>query len=101
MEGIMVRELPSRRAHKLSKSEPAGPSTAIIKQLFAHSGNRCAFPKCAASIVVDGAIVGEICRIHAASRGGPRCDPAQSAAERHGYDNLILLCANHHTVIDS
>lgn len=50
---------------------------------------------------MDGAIVGEICHIHAASAGGPRYDPAQSAAKRHGYDNLILLCANHHTVIDS
>jgi len=32
--------------------------------------------------------------------GGPRYDLLQTAAERHGYDNLLLLCGTHHTVID-
>jgi hypothetical protein len=45
-------------------------------------------------------IVGEICHIKAASPNGPRYDPQQTAAQRHGFNNLILLCANHHTVID-
>jgi hypothetical protein len=29
-----------------------------------------------------------------------RATTRQSAAERHGYDNLILLCGTHHSVID-
>ena len=38
--------------------------------------------------------------VEAASPQGPRYDPEQTAEERHGYDNLVLLCANHHTIID-
>jgi hypothetical protein len=44
--------------------------------------------------------IGEICHIKAAKAGGPRYAAQQTQAERHGYDNLILLCAKHHTVID-
>jgi len=51
--------------------------------------------------VQESTVVGEICHIKAANSGGPRYDPQQSATERHGYDNLILLCGKHHTVIDA
>ena len=44
--------------------------------------------------------MGEICHIKAANLSGPRYDPRQTAVQRHGYDNLLLLCANHHTIID-
>jgi hypothetical protein len=30
----------------------------------------------------------------------PRYDPEQTAAARHAYENLILLCSNHHVVVD-
>lgn len=80
--------------------QPTRPSDAVVKQLFARSGNRCAYPKCTVEIVRGDAIVGEICHIKAVSPNGPRYDPQQTAAERHGHDNLILLCANHHKVID-
>jgi len=78
-----------------------GPSQPTIKRLFAHSGNRCAFPGCVEMIVQEGTVVGEICHIKAANAGGPRYDPRQSATERHGHDNRILLCGKHHTVIDA
>lgn len=84
----------------MNAREPTRPSDAVIKRLFARSGNRCAFPKCAAEIVHGDTIIGEICHIKAASRNGPRYDPQQTAVDRHSYDNLILLCANHHKVID-
>jgi hypothetical protein len=45
-------------------------------------------------------VTGEICHIAATSPNGPRHDIKQTAAQRHGYDNLILLCAIHHAVID-
>src|SRR5262245_10584647 len=80
--------------------EPTSPSQPTLKRLFAKSGNRCAFPKCKAEIVQHETVVGEVCHIKAAGPNGPRHDPQQSAAERHGYDNLILLCGNHHTVVD-
>lgn len=79
---------------------PSAPSDATIKRLYARSGNQCAFPGCKVMIVQDTTMVGAICHIRAARSGGPRYDTAQPAAERHGEDNLILLCANHHRVID-
>lgn len=79
---------------------PTGPNLPMIKRLFAHSGNRCAFPRCS-ELLVDGSVaVGQICHIRAARPGGSRYDPQQTAEERHGYDNLILLCAKHHAIID-
>ena len=78
-----------------------GPTQATIKKLFAKSGNRCAFPRCSSALVQGSSIVGEICHIRAASPNGPRYDPQQNSASRHSYENLILLCANHHTVVDS
>jgi hypothetical protein len=81
-------------------NNPSGPSTATIKRLFAESGNRCAFPKCTSPIVEGKTVVGKICHIRAREKGGPRFDANQTPAERHHYDNLILLCGRHHDVID-
>ncbi len=82
------------------QNHPTGPSQAIVKRLFAHSGNRCGFPKCRRPLVQGSVILGEICHIKAASPDGPRYDPDQTPEQRHGYDNLILLCADHHKIID-
>lgn len=77
------------------------PKPSTVKRLFALSGNRCAYPSCAAPIVdSEGCVVGEICHIAAQSEDGPRHDPAQSTATRHGFDNLILLCSSHHKRVD-
>lgn len=80
--------------------EPTGPSTATVKRLFAQSGNKCAFPRCPSPIIAGKTIVGEICHITAQRVGGPRYDPEQTATARHAYENLILLCSNHHVVVD-
>lgn len=79
---------------------PSAPSPVTVKRLFAQSGNRCAFPKCPIEIIQGATVVGEICHIMAASPKGPRYDAQQTPEDRHGYDNLLLLCANHHKVID-
>jgi tetratricopeptide (TPR) repeat protein len=79
---------------------PSRPNARTVKQLFAVSGNHCAFPECARALVIDKTVVGEICHIRAQSAGGPRYDPAQSDAERRGFDNLVLMCPAHHKVID-
>jgi hypothetical protein len=76
------------------------PTTATLKRLFTLSGNRCAFPKCSSAIVVGGTVVGKVCHIRARSPEGPRYDRVQTPDARHGFDNLILLCGTHHTVID-
>jgi hypothetical protein len=80
----------------------AVPTEKTIKQLFALSGNICAFPGCQLPIVESsGTITGEICHICAKSKDGPRFDPNQSEKERHSFSNLILLCRHHHKIIDS
>lgn len=80
----------------------SGPLEKTIRRLFALSGNVCAFPGCSLPIVEDGGTVtGEICHIRAQSRGGPRFDETQSEADRHTFDNLILLCRRHHKIVDA
>jgi hypothetical protein len=66
------------------------------------SGNECAFPSCRAPILDTDhhVIVGQVCHIKAKSPGGPRYDPDQSAEERDGFDNLMLMCAAHNKIID-
>ncbi len=79
----------------------SAPTPKTIKRLFAYSGNKCAFPGCNVELVTaDGTVLGEICHINARNAQGPRYDSNQSDKERHGFDNLILLCQNHHKIVD-
>lgn len=80
------------------------PKSDTIKELFAKSGNMCAFPGCCNSIVnSQGIVVGEICHIVAAQEGGKRFinDNEWTNEKRRSIENLILLCPEHHKVIDS
>src|SRR5919202_614781 len=75
------------------------PTPNTVKKLFALSGNRCAFPGCSFSLLdKDGNLVGQICHIEAAEEGGERYNPGQTDEQRRSFENLILLCANHHIV---
>ena len=58
------------------------PSATTVKQLFAVSGNRCAFRGCTRTLV--DVATGEICHIHGQSEGGPRYCAGQTDAGRHG-----------------
>lgn len=81
------------------KSRTIKPS--ILRLLFAHSGNRCAFPECNLPIFEDnGQLTGECCHIEAYSKNGPRYNEKLSDEEVNGYDNLILMCSRHHKIID-
>jgi len=78
------------------------PLLSTLKRLFALSGNRCAFPQCGLPIVEEsGVVTGIVCHIKARSKGGPRYDAKQTPEERHGYANLIMMCARHSKLIDS
>lgn len=81
---------------------PKEPSRPTVKRLFAVSGNLCAFPKCSTPLVdpQSGSIVGEICHIKGEKAGAARYDAAQTNEQRHGFDNLILLCNVHHKIVD-
>jgi hypothetical protein len=65
--------------------------------------NRCAYPGCPNQLVTieTGTIVGEVCHIRAQNIGGPRYLESQDDEERHSFENLILMCGNHHTEIDA
>jgi hypothetical protein len=78
------------------------PSNATVKRLFALSHNCCAFPGCDRPLIepLSQEVVGQICHIKAASEGGPRFDSKQTSEDRHDFANLVLMCRDHHVVID-
>lgn len=81
----------------------ANPTQATIKRLFAQSGEFCMHPNCGRHVVDrgTGTIMVDVCHINARSPGGPRYDPAQTEKERNSYENLILLCGEHHKLVDA
>jgi hypothetical protein len=76
------------------------PSTTTLTKLILASAAKCAFPGCNQQLIENDQLIGQICHIEAASSGGQRYNPDQSDDERRSYENLILLCANHHKVTD-
>lgn len=73
------------------------PKESVIKRLFALSGNQCAYPRCKESIVDElGTVIGEICHIEAAEVGGERYNQDSNDEYRRSFENLILMCSNHH-----
>lgn len=82
----------------------ANPSRHTTLRLFADSGGYCQRPECTDRLFVDTGTenvhVAEMAHIIAASDKGPRSDTAVTEAEKGSYDNLILLCANCHAMID-
>lgn len=81
----------------------ANPTQATIKRLFAQSGEFCMHPDCGRHVVDHdtGTIMVEVCHINARSPGGSRYDPVQTEKERNAYENLILLCGDHHKLVDA
>lgn len=81
----------------------------VRKPLWSRAHNQCAFPGCIQALTVDvedarsGAagitVIGQEAHIRARSVGGPRYDA--SYTEVDGYENLVLLCPTHHTMIDA
>lgn len=73
------------------------PIRDVLRELYLKSGNQCAFPGCIRPILnSEGNIVGEVCHIEAAMPGGERFNRNQSNEERRAFNNLILLCSDHH-----
>ncbi len=75
--------------------------------LFAKSGNRCAFEGCrrvltAKASPLEGPVVlGEAAHIVGERPNGPRGNYPLPLDKRNQYDNLILLCNQHHQLVDS
>ena len=81
---------------------PSNPSPPTVKRLFAVSGNSCAFPTCPSPLIdlETGSVICQICHIRGKKPGAPRYDDTQTNEERHGFENLILLCNIHHKIVD-
>lgn len=73
-----------------------------LKILWGRSGGICAFPHCNESLspVDSEALIGEIAHIVAVSSDGPRGDSQYPQDKLNTYENLILLCPTHHTLVD-
>lgn len=77
-------------------------SEKTLRFLYGKSGNKCAFPGCNEPIFeLNGMLTGECCHIEAFSPGGARYNASTSAKEKNIENNLILLCARHHKIIDA
>ncbi|TQF13716.1 hypothetical protein FJV41_22305 [Myxococcus llanfairpwllgwyngyllgogerychwyrndrobwllllantysiliogogogochensis] len=76
------------------------------KMLWGAAGAHCSFPQCPRDLIVDATtetnpvLVGEMAHIVASSPDGPRGDSPLSREERDCFDNLVLLCPEHHKTID-
>jgi len=76
------------------------------KVLITRSGGMCAFPGCGRVLVIesseahDSVFTGRICHIVAQSRQGPRGTAAINSEDRDRAAKLILLCQDHHDLID-
>jgi len=77
------------------------PKLETIRGLFARSGNQCAFPGCIHPLVNEKQkFIGQVCHIEAAMPDGERYNPKQTDEERRSYENLLILCYQHHIETD-
>lgn len=85
-----------------------GIQTTDIKILWAKAAGRCSMPDCRQPLIAEASdsvlsgniLIGENCHIVGDSKDGPRGKSPLSDEERDRYPNLILLCRNHHRIID-
>lgn len=78
------------------------PLSGTLRELFLKSGNLCAFPGCTNLIMnADGVFIAEICHIEAAEKGGERFNVNMSNEQRRGFENLMLMCHEHHKVTNN
>ncbi len=79
---------------------------ADVKILWGLAAARCSFPQCRVLCIAEettndsAKTFGRIAHIYAHSNLGPRANNQMSNKERDCYNNWILLCANHHDLVD-
>jgi hypothetical protein len=87
-------------------SGPAEPRITVVKTLFAVSGNLCQFVSASGRCekrLTDPRwkkVRARICHIYGESNGSSRYEEHMTDEERRAYENLMLMCPNHHTEVD-
>ena len=72
-------------------------ASAEIKKLYGLAAGRCSI--CRVNVFLNDVHIGEMAHIIATSKNGTR-GGERLLYGRNSYENLILLCANHHTEVD-
>ena len=75
--------------------------TADLVLLWARAAGRCNFPDCKILLHENNELVGHAAHIIAHAESGPRGNAAPIRYRIDCYDNLILLCAHHHMIVDT
>lgn len=93
-------------------SRVANVGLADRRKLWGRSGNRCSWQGCDTRLTADrnspetvliadaGVVLGEEAHIRSRKPGGPRYDESYEASKLDSYENLLLLCPTHHTLVD-
>src|SRR5258708_33920150 len=73
----------------------------IVRRLLVNSGNRCGMSGCVNPIYTENYnYIAEMAHICPVGGKGARYDAGIDDSFINTYDNLLLLCPNHHTEID-
>jgi hypothetical protein len=80
----------------------SAPSESVVKTLFALSGNVCSYEGCEEKLTDPTwrQVKAEIAHICGEKPGSARYDSDMTEQDRGAFENLILLCPNHHKLID-
>ena len=78
------------------------PGLSAVKTLFALSCNTCAYPGCEERLTDPSwkQVKADVAHISGEKHDAPRYDASMTDDARQGFDNLLLLCRNHHRLID-
>jgi len=83
----------------IEKVKRLNPTPDVLRELYLKSGNLCAFPGCKNILMnYDGIFIGQICHIEAAEEGGERFNPNMTNEDRRSFNNLLLMCYEHHCI---
>lgn len=73
------------------------PTFETLRRLYSVSGNQCAFTGCLKPMFNgEGNFTGQVCHIEAAMPGGERFNKNMSNEQRRSFENLMLMCYDHH-----